>query len=213
MSLDPASMRRSYERAALDAADLAATPAEQFARWLADAVAAGVTEPNAMTLATADAQGRPSARTVLLKHVDELGFALYTNLLSRKGRELAANPYASLVFPWLALERQVVVVGRAELVAREEVAAYFASRPHGSQVGAWASHQSQVVDSRATLEQRYAELAARWPDEVPVPEHWGGWRVVPDTVEFWQGRPSRLHDRLRYRRGSDGGWRVERLEP
>ncbi|WP_121195014.1 pyridoxamine 5'-phosphate oxidase [Motilibacter peucedani] len=206
-------MRRSYERAALDAADLAATPAEQFARWLADAVAAGVTEPNAMTLATADAQGRPSARTVLLKHVDELGFALYTNLLSRKGRELAANPYASLVFPWLALERQVVVVGRAELVAREEVAAYFASRPHGSQVGAWASHQSQVVDSRATLEQRYAELAARWPDEVPVPEHWGGWRVVPDTVEFWQGRPSRLHDRLRYRRGSDGGWRVERLEP
>ena len=214
MGVDPAGMRRSYQAGALDEHDLAPTPEEQFAHWLADAVAAGVREPNAMTLATASADGRPSARMVLLKAYDERGFAFYTNLRSRKGLELQGNPRAALVFPWLALERQVTVTGDVELVPREEVTAYFASRPRGSRVGAWASPQSQVVAAREVLEERYAELDARFGDEVPVPEHWGGFRVVPLTVEFWQGRPSRMHDRLRFARESPAArWRVERLAP
>lgn len=214
MSTDPAAMRRSYERGTLSLDDLAATPDEQFARWLADAVAAQIPEPNAMTLATADADGQPSARTVLLKAYDSRGFSLYTNLRSRKGRELAANPRASLVFPWIQMERQVVVVGDVEEIGRDEVAVYFASRPHGSRIGAWASDQSAVIADRDVLEDAYAELAGRWADEVPVPEHWGGFRVVPRTVEFWQGRPSRLHDRLRYRHDSvSAPWVVERLAP
>ena len=214
MSTDPAAMRRSYERGTLSLDDLAATPDEQFAHWLADAVAAQIPEPNAMTLATADADGQPSARTVLLKAYDSRGFSLYTNLRSRKGRELAANPRASLVFPWIQMERQVVVVGDVEEIGRDEVAVYFASRPHGSRIGAWASDQSAVIADRDVLEDAYAELAGRWADEVPVPEHWGGFRVVPRTVEFWQGRPSRLHDRLRYRHDSvSAPWVVERLAP
>ncbi|NHC14597.1 pyridoxamine 5'-phosphate oxidase [Motilibacter deserti] len=207
-------MRRSYERAALDVADLAPTPAAQFGAWLAEAVAAELPEPNAMTLATADGEGRPSARTVLLKAYDEQGFTFFTNLLSRKGQDLAQNPRAALLFPWVALERQVVVAGPVELVGREEVAAYFATRPHGSRLGAWASAQSSVVASREALEAEYAALAERWPEgtPVPVPDHWGGYRVVPETVEFWQGRPSRMHDRLRYRlEGAE--WVVERLAP
>lgn len=211
---DLSAMRRAYTSAGLDAADLAATWLEQFRCWLAEVVAAGITEPNAMVLATAGADGRPSARTVLCKAVDEEGFVLYTNLASRKGREAAANPHASLVFPWIDLQRQVVVCGRVERVADEQADAYFASRPHGAKLGAASSPQSAVVASREVLDAARAELEERYPPgaAVPRPAHWGGLRVVPDEVEFWQGRRDRLHDRLRYRRDA-GGWLVERLAP
>lgn len=209
-----ADMRRSYELGGLDEAELAPTWLAQFERWLADAVAAQVAEPNAMVLATADASGAPSARTVLLKGVDERGFVLYTNLGSRKGAQAAANPQAALTFPWIALQRQICVTGRVEAVDAAEADAYFASRPHGSQLTAHASPQSSAVASRVLLEAREAELAQRWPEgtAVPRPAHWSGLRVVPDGVEFWQGRPNRLHDRLRFRQ-ADGGWIVERLAP
>jgi pyridoxamine 5'-phosphate oxidase len=216
-----AAMRRSYEAGALTEDLLEADPMQQFARWFVDAQGAGLPEPNAMVLATASAQAEPSARTVLLKGFDARGFRFFTGHASRKGREIAANPNVSLVFPWFAIERQVVVVGRAEHVSREETDAYFRTRPHGSQLGAWASEQSTPVAGREVLERRYAELAARWPEgaEVPTPPHWGGFVVRPLTVEFWQGRPSRLHDRLRYvgtkdsEDSGDRGWRVERLAP
>jgi pyridoxamine 5'-phosphate oxidase len=212
-----AELRRAYAGHGLAEDEVAPDPYTQFTRWLADAVAAGLTEPNAMVVASVGADGQPSARTVLLKGLDERGFAFFTNLGSRKGRELTAHPRASLVFPWYDIERQVVVVGAVEPVARDEVEAYFGSRPRGSRLGAWASRQSTVVEGRAELEARYAEAAGRWPDgvEVPTPEFWGGLRVVPGTVEFWQGRPSRLHDRLRYRHdpGAPDGWAVERLAP
>ncbi len=207
-----AEMRRAYRSGGLDEGELAADPFGQFAHWLADAVECGLDEPNAVVVSTATPDGRPSSRTVLLKALDT-GFVFFTNYTSRKGRELAANPHAALLFPWHAMSRQVSVVGAAELVSAEQTAAYFASRPYGSQIGAWASRQSQVIDSRGIVEDRYAALAARWaPGEVPVPRFWGGVRVVPETVEFWQGRDNRLHDRLRYRRHGPQ-WVVERLSP
>jgi len=209
-------LRRDYvpERG-LSRADLAADWATQFGRWFAEVAAAGLPEPNAMVVATADTRGRPSARTVLLKGYDDRGFVFYTNYGSRKGVEALTNPYASLVFPWFPVQRQVVVCGSVEKVDRAETDAYFASRPRGSRLGAWASPQSQVVPDREAVEARFEEVARRFPEgaEVPAPPHWGGLRVVPETVEFWQGRPSRLHDRLRYRRGDDGSWTVERLAP
>lgn len=210
---DLASLRRSYARASLAEGDVAADPIAQFLAWFDDAQAAELREPNAMTLATATPDGAPSARIVLLKGVDERGFVFYTDYRSRKGEELAANPRAALVFHWAELERQVRVTGTVARVAREESEAYYRTRPVGSRIGAWASHQSRPIAGRAELEAREAELAHRYADgDVPLPPHWGGYRVAPETVEFWQGRPSRLHDRLRYVR-EDGAWRVERLSP
>lgn len=207
-------MRRDYtERGPLLETDLAADWTTQFAAWFAEAAAYGLPEPNAMIVATADRAGRPSARTVLLKGYDAAGFVFYTNYASRKGTEAAGNPYASLVFPWFAMQRQVLVAGEVEKVSRAETEAYFATRPRGSQLGAWASPQSQVIADRAAVEAGLAEAVARFGDgPVPAPPHWGGLRVVPETVEFWQGRSSRLHDRLRYRREA-GTFVVERLAP
>ena len=209
-----AALRRSYELAGLDVADVDRDPTRQFARWLADAVAADLTEPNAMVLATADSTGRPRARTLLLKAADDRGFTFFTNYGSTKGRHLAENPQASLCFPWIDLERQVTVTGAVEKVSAEESAQYFRSRPHGSRLGAWTSRQSEVIASRQVLEERHAEFTDRYPEgvEVPVPEFWGGYRLVPDEVEFWQGRPNRLHDRVRYSR-EGRAWTIDRLSP
>ena len=194
--------------------DLDPDPFAQFQRWYAEAAAAGVAALDAMTVATADARGRPSARTVLLKGVDERGFVFFTNYDSHKGRELAVNPHAALVLYWPELHRQVRVTGRVERVAIEESAAYFRTRPLGSRIGAWVSRQSEVIPGREDLERRFRELAAQYGDgEVPLPPHWGGCRVVPDSFEFWQSRPNRLHDRLLYSRLPDGRWRREWLSP
>ncbi|WP_101831788.1 pyridoxamine 5'-phosphate oxidase [Frankia canadensis] len=214
-------MRRAYQAGRLDPDQLATTWVEQFARWFAEAAgehgAAGLPEANAAVFATASAAGQPSARTVLLKGFDHRGLVIYTNYTSRKGRESAENPFGSLVFPWYALQRQVVVIGAVERVSRAETERYFTSRPRGSQLGAWASHQSEIIESRESLDARAARLAERWPPgtPVPTPPFWGGLRLVPRTVEFWQGRTDRLHDRLRYRRAAEGTdlWVVERLSP
>ncbi|MFC7219174.1 pyridoxamine 5'-phosphate oxidase [Streptomyces polyrhachis] len=207
-------MREQYRSAGLAEEELAAGPMEQFDRWFRDAVRSGVYEPNAMVVSTADADGRPSSRTVLLKEYGPRGFVFYTNYRSRKGRELAANPRLSLLFPWHPIARQVIVSGTAQRVARAETAAYFRERPRGSQLGAWASEQSSKIASRAELERLYADVELRHPpgEEIPAPPEWGGFLVVPQSAEFWQGRENRLHDRLRYE-AQDGGWRVDRLCP
>jgi pyridoxamine 5'-phosphate oxidase len=209
-----AAMRRSYARAGLDEADLAPDWTTQFDRWIEEARAAGLTEPNAMVLATVGPDGQPSARTVLLKGLDPRGFVFFTHLTSRKGREALAEPRVALVFPWHDIERQVLVTGRAHPVTEEESDVYFSRRPRFSQLGALASPQSEVLPSREPLEWARAEFAERYPEgqAVPRPEHWGGLRVVPDAVEFWQGREDRLHDRLRWRDAGDA-WVVERLAP
>jgi len=206
-----ADLRQVYQKSVLLESEAASAPLDQFARWFEQALAASVPEPNAMTLATADANGQPSARIVLLKGYDEQGFVFYTNYASRKGRELAERPWASLLFFWQPLERQVRIEGRVERVSAAESDVYYHSRPLGSRIGAWASRQSQPV-TRAELEAREAELRARYGDAPPRPEHWGGYRLRPERVEFWQGRPSRLHDRLCYERQHDG-WRLTRLSP
>jgi pyridoxamine 5'-phosphate oxidase len=210
----PAAMRRDYTGwPPLTEESLADGWTSQFAAWFADASAAGLPEPNAMIVATADGDGRPSARTVLLKGYDADGFVFFTNYESRKGTELALNPYASLVFPWFPMQRQVIVAGAVERVSREESSEYFDSRPRGSRLGAWASPQSRVLPGPEALDANLAAATERFGDgPVPIPPHWGGFRVRPDTVEFWQGRSSRLHDRLRFRR-VEGDWVVERLAP
>jgi pyridoxamine 5'-phosphate oxidase len=212
---DLRAMRRDYETVPFGEADLAPTWLEQFRRWLADAVAGGEAEPNALVVATAGAGGRTGARTVLLKEVDERGFVFNTNYASRKGREVEENPRATLVFPWLDVRRQVVVDGAVERVSPDEADAYFATRPREARISAHASPQSEVVESREALEALREKAAARFGEDadVPRPEGWGGLRVVPEAVEFWQGRANRLHDRLRYRREADGTWVIERLAP
>lgn len=211
--LDIAALREEYSSVPLREEDAAAGPIEQFRVWLRDALTEGIPEPNAMVVATADTGGVPSARTVLLKGVDERGFAFFTNRHSRKGRELAANPAAALVFPWIAIRRQITVRGPVVQVDDAESDAYFATRPRGSQLAAWASEQSAVLDDRVTLEEQLRRVEERFGDgPVPRPSHWGGYRLEPDEVEFWQGRPDRLHDRLRYVRAADR-WRCERLWP
>jgi pyridoxamine 5'-phosphate oxidase len=209
--VDPSGLRRQYDGAPFDIGDLAPTWLEQFQRWLDDAVAATAPEPNAMTVATAGADGAPSARTVLLRGVDERGFTFYTNLESRKGREALANPHASCVFVWLGLQRQVIATGAIEQVSDEEADAYWATRPVASRISAAASPQSQVVASREALDEAWAQVA-RHGEDVARPAHWSGLRIVPATVEFWQGRRDRFHDRLRFRRDGDA-WVVERLAP
>ncbi|GGJ96265.1 pyridoxine/pyridoxamine 5'-phosphate oxidase [Pilimelia anulata] len=211
-----ATLRAEYEPAApLVEADLAAEWPDQFAAWLTEALAAGLPEPNAMVLATADERGRPSTRTVLLKSYDRAGFVFFTNYRSRKGAELAANPFASLLFPWLRLHRQVIACGAVERLPAAESTAYFVSRPRGSQLGAWASPQSTALPDRGALTAAYAAAADRFAGaEVPRPEHWGGFRLVPDSVEFWQGQRDRLHDRLRYDRTPDTpDFHLTRLAP
>jgi pyridoxamine 5'-phosphate oxidase len=208
-----AHVRKSYERGALDESAAAGDPLGQFERWMKDALAAKVPEPNAMTLATVGDNGRPSTRIVLIKGFDESGITWYTNYESRKARELADNPVAALQFHWVELERVVRIEGRVEQTSEEESDAYFATRPLDSRIGAWASPQGEVISSRAVLVTNAAKVSARFGLNPPRPPHWGGYRLVPDYWEFWQGRKSRLHDRLCYRTAADGGWIRQRLAP
>ncbi|WNC30055.1 pyridoxamine 5'-phosphate oxidase [Thermosynechococcus sp. PKX82] len=207
-----ADLRRDYRRQRLLESEAAADPIQQFRLWFTEAVKAELPEPNAMTLATIGLDGMPAARVVLLKDVDDRGFVFFTNYRSRKGLELAAHPKAALVFWWAELERQVRIEGTVEQISAAESDAYFQSRPLGSRWGAWASQQSEVLESYADLEARLAEVEARYGENVPRPEHWGGYRVLPTLIEFWQGRPNRLHDRLCYRRQGDH-WQRVRLYP
>ncbi|WP_152205919.1 pyridoxamine 5'-phosphate oxidase [Marinobacter changyiensis] len=211
--MDIGDMRRDFESDGLDRDDLNPDPIQQFGHWFNDARTAGILEPNAMSLATSDRDGRPDIRTVLLKYFDDQGFVFYTNYGSRKAAELADNPNAALLFPWLGLNRQVIVQGSVEKVSKAESLRYFASRPRGSRIGAWVSEQSQVITSRGLLEQKVAEIKRKFGDgEVPLPSFWGGYRVTPRRIEFWQGRPSRLHDRFEYLK-QDDGWIIQRLQP
>jgi pyridoxamine 5'-phosphate oxidase len=208
-----ADLRKDYKLASLDEADVARDPIVQFDQWLSESIKADLPEPTAMTLATVGANGRPAARIVLLKAVDTHGFAFFTNYESNKGRELAAHPHAALVFHWVELERQVRIEGRVEKVSAEESTEYFNKRPLLSRIGAWASPQSKVIVSRAWLEKQFDTASERFGENVPLPPFWGGYRVIPESIEFWQGRRSRLHDRLLYRQEPSGTWLLERLAP
>jgi pyridoxamine 5'-phosphate oxidase len=211
---DPVASRYEHAARALRRSDLNSDPIKQFSNWFTAAIEAGIRDVNAMSLATTAKECKPSVRIVLLKGFDQDGFVFFTNYESEKGKQLAANPYAALAFYWIELDRQIRISGKAEKTSREESQAYFRSRPPGSQLSAWASRQSEVLDGRRVLDARMAEMTERFRNErIPLPPHWGGYRVKPDTMEFWQGRPNRLHDRFRYIRQTDGGWLIERLAP
>jgi len=214
MRLSLADLRREYTQTGLSESDVDSDPLAQFQKWFQQCFDAGVLEPNAGVLATATRSGRPSARTMLLKGVDTRGFSFFTNYESRKGKQLAENPQATLVFPWLALERQVIVSGAVTKLSREESEAYFNVRPRGNRLGAWTSRQSSVVGSRTELEERLRAVESQYPGEaIPTPPNWGGFLLAPDEIEFWQGRPNRLHDRLQYVKTDAGVWRIQRLSP
>lgn len=211
--MDIGDMRRDFESEGLDRDALDDNPINQFQTWFEDARKAKLLEPNALSLATTGDDAMPDIRTVLLKYFDETGFVFYTNYGSRKAQEMAANPKAAMLFPWIALNRQVRIQGRVEKVSKAESLKYFASRPRGSQIGAWVSEQSRAINSRGLLEQKVAEIKRKFGNgEVPLPDFWGGYRVVPERIEFWQGRPSRLHDRFEYVKQGDG-WTIDRLQP
>lgn len=208
-----ADFRKEYSDRGLRRAEMDADPIAQFSNWFTQATQVGVHEPNAMTLATVDETGMPFQRTVLLKNVDARGFTFFTNYHSRKAAQMEKNPQVCLLFPWLTLERQIIIQGSVERVSREESQQYFSSRPHDSQIGAWVSNQSEVIESREVLKQQLAEIKERFKDgEIPLPPHWGGYRVKPQSIEFWQGGPARLHDRFLYQL-ADGGWKIDRLSP
>jgi len=214
MILELANLRREYTQGGLEREDLHENPVEQFKRWMQQIIDADIPDPNAMTIATVDAHGQPSQRIVLLKHLDDKGFVFYTNLRSRKAQELKQNPKISLHFPWYFLERQVKVCGVAEQLSSAEVLKYFVSRPRDSQLGAWASQQSKPISSRALLLQQFESMKHKFAKgEIPVPDFWGGFRVKPHQIEFWQGGEARLHDRFEYNLQSDNSWTIERLEP
>jgi pyridoxamine 5'-phosphate oxidase len=214
VSISLADLRAEYSQAGLNAAELDRDPLRQFQKWFEQALKGGIREPNAMVLATVDPKGQPSVRIVLLKGVDDRGFTFFTNYESRKGLELASNPRAALNFPWVDLERQVNIIGAVTRVSAPESEAYFKSRPRGSRLGAWASRQSQVIAERSLLDGRMKELESKYPDEhIPLPPWWGGYRLNPIEIEFWQGRPNRLHDRFRYLKQANGLWEVDRLSP
>jgi pyridoxamine 5'-phosphate oxidase len=214
-AIDYTGLRREYETSGLHRAEMHANPIEQFATWFSTAVHSGLPDANAMILATATKSGKPSARVVLLKGFDQRGFVFFTNYDSDKGRDLAANPHAALAFYWMPLERQVRISGPVEKTSRAESEEYFHSRPRGSQLGAWVSRQSEVIDARRILDARLAEMTERFAGQevVALPPHWGGYRVAPEVIEFWQGRANRLHDRFRYTRQKDGSWTLDRLAP
>ncbi len=212
--MDLAAFRRNYTKGGLRRRDLNADPFVQFETWFKQALEAGITEPNAFTLATADRFGRPSARTVLLKYFDASGFVFYTNYRSRKAREISENPHVAMLFAWLGLERQVKVTGVAEKVSHADSLKYFMSRPRGSQLGAWVSIQSSVISSRKVLEMKWAEMMRKFKDrQIPIPDYWGGYRIIPDSIEFWQGGEHRLHDRFLYTKNEDRQWTIQRLAP
>jgi len=213
--MDLSDYRKDYLKGGLHRADLAATPAEQFTQWFQQAIDAGYPEPNAMSLATVSATGAPSLRTVLLKYFDPEGMVFFTNYTSRKAKEIDTNPNVSLLFPWVTLERQVIVIGKAEKISAVESLKYFTSRPHESQLGAWVSAQSEVIPNRTLLKMKLAEIGRKFKEgKVPLPDFWGGYRVVPHHVEFWQGGSARLHDRMLYtRESSEDDWEINRLSP
>ena len=207
-------MRRNYAARSLDLIDLNPDPFTQFDQWMRVAIDTEILEPNAMSLATATASGRPNLRTVLLKGFDQRGLVFYTNYESSKSRDMAENPRVALSFTWLPLERQIIITGSAQKISAAESVKYFLSRPRDSQIGAWASRQSEVISTRSVLETKFAEMKAKFmKGEVPLPDHWGGYRVAPETFEFWQGRPNRIHDRFRYQQQGEGGWKIDRLMP
>ncbi len=213
MNMDISHLRENYTQAGLDLDSLDPDPFQQFDLWFQQAVEAQLTEPNAMSLATTSKEGLPSLRTVLLKYVSPGGFVFFTNYSSRKARDIADNPNVAIMFPWVSLERQVTVRGRAEKISKTDSLKYFTSRPHGSQLGAWVSQQSSVITGRKVLEMKLEEMKRKFKEgKVPLPDFWGGYRIIPDTIEFWQGRPNRLHDRFLYTRTASN-WTIERLSP